>query len=92
MTSQKEMLRKGPHLALPSVGTRAATNGIAVYKMVPPMLETFHKGQLGRVGVFGGSEDYTGAPTFSAMASAKLGCDMVGHASASAALGMLTIQ
>ena len=27
--------------------------------------------------VIGGSEDYTGAPYFSAMASAKLGCDMV---------------
>ena len=66
-----------------------------VYKMVPPMLEKFHKGedwdlthttiafltvrigQLGRVAVIGGSEDYTGAPYFSAMASAKLGCDMV---------------
>lgn len=48
-----------------------------VYKMVPPMLESFHKGQLGRVAVIGGSEDYTGAPYFSAMASAKLGADMV---------------
>jgi len=47
-----------------------------VQKMIPPMLESFHKGQLGRVGVIGGSEDYTGAPYFSAMASAKLGCDM----------------
>lgn len=34
-------------------------------------------GQLGRVGVLGGSEDYTGAPYFSGMASARLGCDMV---------------
>lgn len=34
-------------------------------------------GQLGRVAVIGGSEDYTGAPYFSAMASAKLGADMV---------------
>ncbi|KAF1808054.1 carbohydrate kinase [Eremomyces bilateralis CBS 781.70] len=47
-----------------------------VYKMIPPMLGTFHKGQLGRVAVIGGSEDYTGAPYFSAMASARLGCDM----------------
>jgi len=47
-----------------------------VQKMVPPMLESFHKGQLGRVGVLGGSEEYTGAPYFSAMASARLGCDM----------------
>lgn len=47
-----------------------------VHKMIPPMLESFHKGQLGRVGVIGGSEDYTGAPYFSGMASARLGCDM----------------
>ncbi|EME88919.1 uncharacterized protein MYCFIDRAFT_27723 [Pseudocercospora fijiensis CIRAD86] len=47
-----------------------------VFKMIPPMLEKFHKGQLGRVAVIGGSEDYTGAPYFSAMASAKLGADM----------------
>ncbi|KAI1764544.1 Ribokinase-like protein [Hypoxylon sp. FL1150] len=47
-----------------------------VRQLVPPMLEKFHKGQLGRVAVIGGSEDYTGAPYFSAMASARLGCDM----------------
>ena len=45
-------------------------------KLVPPMLEHFHKGQLGRVAVIGGSADYTGAPYFSAMASARLGCDL----------------
>jgi len=47
-----------------------------VKKMIPPMLEKFHKGQMGRVAVIGGSEDYTGAPYFSAMASARLGADM----------------
>ncbi|CAI7585504.1 unnamed protein product [Penicillium bialowiezense] len=47
-----------------------------VRKIVPPMLEKFHKGQLGRVAVIGGCADYTGAPYFSAMASARLGCDM----------------
>lgn len=46
-------------------------------RIIPPMLDKFHKGQLGRVAVIGGSEDYTGAPYFSAMASARLGCDMV---------------
>lgn len=45
-------------------------------KMIPPMLAHFHKGQMGRVAVIGGSEDYTGAPYFSAMASARLGADM----------------
>ncbi|KAL2058571.1 hypothetical protein ABVK25_001299 [Lepraria finkii] len=47
-----------------------------VRMMVPPMLEKFHKGQLGRVAVIGGSENYTGAPYFSAMASARLGADL----------------
>ncbi|RMZ90308.1 hypothetical protein DV736_g2445, partial [Chaetothyriales sp. CBS 134916] len=47
-----------------------------VRKLVPPMLPKFHKGQLGRVAVIGGSADYTGAPYFSAMASARLGCDL----------------
>ena len=31
---------------------------------------------MGRIAVIGGSEDYTGAPYFSAMASARLGADM----------------
>ncbi|KAL9008535.1 MAG: hypothetical protein Q9173_006347 [Seirophora scorigena] len=47
-----------------------------VRMMVPPMLEKFHKGMLGRVAVIGGSENYTGAPYFSAMASARLGADL----------------
>ncbi|TGJ83590.1 hypothetical protein E0Z10_g5190 [Xylaria hypoxylon] len=53
----------------------STTKGVLnkVRQMVPPMLEKFHKG---RVAVIGGSEDYTGAPYFSAMASARLGCDM----------------
>ncbi|KAK2590912.1 hypothetical protein QQS21_011393 [Conoideocrella luteorostrata] len=56
----------------------ASTQGVLskVRQMIPPMLDKFHKGQLGRVAVIGGSQDYTGAPYFSAMASAKLGCDM----------------
>ncbi|KAG6015593.1 hypothetical protein E4U54_003296 [Claviceps lovelessii] len=63
--------REGPEMS-------ATTRGILgkVRRMIPPMLEKFHKGQLGRVAVIGGSQDYTGAPYFSAMASARLGCDM----------------
>ena len=37
-----------------------------------------HKGDHGKILCIGGSEDYTGAPYFSAMASARLGADMVG--------------
>jgi ATP-dependent NAD(P)H-hydrate dehydratase len=47
-----------------------------VRHLIPPLLPSFHKGQLGRVAVIGGSADYTGAPYFSAMASARLGCDL----------------
>lgn len=32
--------------------------------------------QLGRVGVFGGSEDYTGAPYFASMAALRTGADL----------------
>ncbi|KAM3508589.1 hypothetical protein MY10362_001105 [Beauveria mimosiformis] len=64
--------------AISSSSMSATTTAILskVRRMVPPMLEKFHKGQLGRVAVIGGSQDYTGAPYFSAMASARLGCDM----------------
>ncbi|CAN6650248.1 ATP-dependent (S)-NAD(P)H-hydrate dehydratase [Trichomonascus vanleenenianus] len=45
-------------------------------KFIPPLLDTFHKGQAGRIAIIGGSEDYTGAPYFSAMASTLVGADM----------------
>lgn len=48
----------------------------AAKTIVPPLLPNFHKGQLGRVLVVGGCEDYTGAPYFAAMASALAGADM----------------
>ncbi|KAJ3470970.1 hypothetical protein MRS44_001069 [Fusarium solani] len=39
----------------------AATKNVLakVRRIIPPMLESFHKGQLGRVAVIGGSENYT---------------------------------
>ncbi|KAI5808140.1 Ribokinase-like protein [Peziza echinospora] len=49
---------------------------LKVRSIIPPLLEHFHKGQHGRVAVVGGCEDYTGAPYFSAAASALLGADM----------------
>ncbi|OJJ01238.1 hypothetical protein ASPVEDRAFT_130901 [Aspergillus versicolor CBS 583.65] len=62
---------KVPHLSVPSKALFKKAR-----RIVPPMLEKFHKGQQGRIAVIGGSLDYTGAPYFSAMASARLGCDM----------------
>lgn len=45
--------------------------------LLPPLLPTFHKGQLGRLAVIGGCEDYTGAPFFSAHAAMLAGVDLV---------------
>jgi ATP-dependent NAD(P)H-hydrate dehydratase len=47
-----------------------------VRSMIPPLSEKMHKGQAGRVGIVGGSRDYTGAPYFASMSSMKLGADM----------------
>lgn len=48
----------------------------SVKHLIPPLTSTAHKGQAGRIGVVGGSADYTGAPYFVAMSSMRLGADM----------------
>lgn len=45
--------------------------------VVQPLVPLFHKGQAGRVLVLGGSEDYSGAPYFSAHAAMSTGADLV---------------
>ncbi|GMG39195.1 unnamed protein product [Ambrosiozyma monospora] len=45
-------------------------------KFIPPLLPTYYKGQCGKIVIIGGCEDYTGAPYFSAHATAQLGCDL----------------
>lgn len=47
-----------------------------VKQIIPPLSEKMHKGQAGRVGIVGGSRDYTGAPFFASMSSMRLGADM----------------
>ncbi|CAF0742660.1 unnamed protein product [Didymodactylos carnosus] len=45
---------------------------------VPPLVYTSHKGEAGgRIGVIGGSKEYTGAPYFSAMAAFRTGADLI---------------
>ncbi|KAF9185529.1 hypothetical protein BGZ50_003022 [Haplosporangium sp. Z 11] len=44
--------------------------------LVPPLTEGLHKGQGGRIGILGGSSDYTGAPYFSGMGALRLGADL----------------
>ena len=43
---------------------------------IPPLLNIAHKGSMGRIGVVGGSMDYTGAPFYSAMSALKFGADL----------------
>ncbi|ODV81902.1 Ribokinase-like protein [Suhomyces tanzawaensis NRRL Y-17324] len=44
--------------------------------IVQPLLPHLHKGQAGKITVIGGSEDYTGAPFFSAHSAALVGADL----------------
>ncbi|CAM9675696.1 unnamed protein product [Ectocarpus sp. 6 AP-2014] len=48
----------------------------ALERLVPELGNDKYKGQLGRVGVFGGSEDYTGAPFFASMSALRMGADL----------------
>ncbi|CAM0135776.1 hypothetical protein VKS41_001792 [Umbelopsis sp. WA50703] len=47
-----------------------------IKQLIPPLVPEMHKGQAGRVGIVGGSEDYTGAPYFSGISAMKLGADL----------------
>lgn len=44
----------------------------AIRRLVPPLSYGARKGQMGRVGVLGGSADFTGAPFYAGMASLKV--------------------
>lgn len=43
---------------------------------IPSLTNAMHKGQAGRIGVIGGSEEYTGAPYFSGISALKVGADL----------------
>ncbi|GBL48124.1 YjeF family domain-containing protein [Candidozyma auris] len=44
--------------------------------LIQPLKPSYHKGQAGKIAVFGGCEDYTGAPFFSAHSAALVGADL----------------
>lgn len=44
--------------------------------IVPSMRHDLYKGKAGRIGVIGGSFEYTGAPYFSAISALRVGCDL----------------
>ncbi|RLN49930.1 hypothetical protein BBJ29_001686 [Phytophthora kernoviae] len=47
-----------------------------VSRLIPPLASHWHKGQQGRVGVVGGSFEYTGAPYYAGISSLKTGADL----------------
>ena len=57
-------------------GTWQEGKSVAVPQCIVPMTFDSHKGSSGRVGVLGGSAQYTGAPYYAAMASLKAGADL----------------
>jgi ATP-dependent NAD(P)H-hydrate dehydratase len=47
-----------------------------INKSFPPLKNTSLKGDNGRIGVIGGSYEYTGAPYYAAISSLKVGADI----------------
>lgn len=45
-------------------------------QIIPKLSPTKHKGQSGRIGIFGGSKDFTGAPYYSAIGALRTGSDL----------------
>ncbi|CAG9795080.1 unnamed protein product [Diatraea saccharalis] len=48
-----------------------------VKKCIPTLDDKKHKGQAGRIGIVGGSMEYTGAPYFAGISALKVGADLV---------------
>ncbi|KPJ08889.1 Carbohydrate kinase domain-containing protein [Papilio machaon] len=48
-----------------------------VKSCIPPLDGNSHKGQAGRIGIIGGSLEYTGAPYFAGISALKVGADLV---------------
>ncbi|KAB7507977.1 ATP-dependent (S)-NAD(P)H-hydrate dehydratase [Armadillidium nasatum] len=44
--------------------------------LIPPLSPSAHKGQAGRIGIVGGSLEYTGAPYFAASTTLRMGGDL----------------
>ncbi|KAJ8733290.1 hypothetical protein PYW08_001588 [Mythimna loreyi] len=48
----------------------------SVKACIPPLDHSSHKGQAGRIGVIGGSLEYTGAPYFAGISALRVGADL----------------
>ncbi|XP_076240779.1 NAD(P)HX dehydratase isoform X2 [Calliopsis andreniformis] len=48
-----------------------------IRRVIPNLNNVKYKGQDGRIGIFGGSNEYTGAPYYASMSALRTGCDLV---------------
>lgn len=71
--AKRTMAANGPAAPLPFHADKLTEWASAA---VPPLAPAAHKGQAGRVGVVGGSLEYTGAPYFAAMTALRMGADL----------------
>lgn len=39
--------------------------------IIPPLTSSLHKGQLGKIGIIGGSLEYTGAPFYAGISAMR---------------------
>lgn len=58
-----------------------------VRRCILPLSASNHKGSMGRIGVLGGSDLYTGAPYFAALAALRTGADLAAVFTAATAAG-----
>jgi NAD(P)H-hydrate repair Nnr-like enzyme with NAD(P)H-hydrate dehydratase domain len=42
-----------------------------IKKIIPPLSSSLHKGQAGKIGIIGGSKEYTGAPYYASISALK---------------------
>jgi len=70
--AEDELVRKAWDIQ----GTQLGDLLPAIRSLPPPLIAKAHKGQAGRVGVLGGSWEYTGAPFYASVSSLKVGADL----------------
>ena len=64
-------------VAAGSAGDEDLVAAATLRQLAPRMDGSTHKGQSGRIGVIGGSKDYTGAPYYAGMAALRTGAELV---------------
>lgn len=64
-------------IIMKSTTTTTTTQSKIIRTIVVPLLSiNSYKGENGKIGIIGGSFEYTGAPYLSAMAAMRIGCDI----------------